>query len=89
MNPDMSLVTEVVVCLLPALLGALSLWHAWRQQAPRTLLAQVASEDAQWLRALVEPPQHAEAPALEPDAVPAAAGAGNLDGAPGAVGARP
>jgi hypothetical protein len=80
-----------LVCLLPAMLGALSLWHAWRQQAPRTLLAQVASEDAQWLRALVEPQQPDELPAaVQPDAVPAAAsgGLGSSSG-PDAMGARP
>lgn len=79
-----------VVCLLPALLGTLLLWHAWRQQAPRTLLAQVASEDAQWLRALVEPQRPDEPPAVQPDAVPAE-GSGGPGGssAPDTVGARP
>lgn len=55
-----------LLCLLPGLLGAGVLWHAWRQQAPRSLLAEVASEDMLWLRTMVEP---ASASAEPPAAV--------------------
>jgi hypothetical protein len=50
--------------VLPALAGAGALWHAWRQETPRSLLAEVASEDMLWLRAMIEPPAAAaEGPA--------------------------
>lgn len=45
-----------LLCLVPAALGVAAAFHAVRQQAPRTLLAEVAQDDVQWLRALVEPP---------------------------------
>lgn len=48
-----------LLCLVPGALGALALWHAWRQETPRSLLAEVASEDMLWLRAMVEPPASA------------------------------
>jgi uncharacterized membrane protein YqjE len=55
-----------LLCLLPVVAGAAALWHAWRQETPRSLLAEVASEDMLWLRAMVEPPA---APAEQPPAV--------------------
>lgn len=73
-----------LLCVVPAMLGALALWHAWRHDAPPSLLIQVASEDAQWLRALVErPPEDA---ALSE---PAGAGATTAPGEPATAGARP
>lgn len=55
-----------LLCLVPAALGTAALIRAAKLQAPRSLLAEVASEDAQWLRALMEPPaQPAEESAAE------------------------
>lgn len=50
-----------LLCAVPALLGAVALAYGLRQRAPRSLLAEVASEDAQWLRDLLEPPPVAQA----------------------------
>lgn len=65
-----------LLCLVPGLLGAAMLWHTWRQQAPRSLLAEVASEDMLWLRAMVEPPPVHDEP-------PTAVEGGQHDGAAG------